>query len=215
MLPATPNILLGEPFIELATIDSTNIYAMDLVHKGLALSGSCIRAQFQSQGKGQHGRNWESSAGLNLLCSYILALKQLNPVKIWSPSDQMAFSAAIALGVRSFFEAFAGGKTKIKKPNDIYWGDRKAGGILIENVLRGQAWTWSVVGIGINIHQMEFSHEAGQPISLKQITGETYQLGVLQKALSLHLNNAIMEWLSLGDLPTLEKWEAESVIIKK
>ena len=119
------------------------------------------------------------------------------------------------MGVRSFFEAFAGGKTKIKKPNDIYWGDRKAGGILIENVLRGQAWTWSVVGIGINIHQMEFSHEAGQPISLKQITGETYQLGVLQKALSLHLNNAIMEWLSLGDLPTLEKWEAESVIIKK
>jgi BirA family transcriptional regulator, biotin operon repressor / biotin---[acetyl-CoA-carboxylase] ligase len=214
LLPATPNITLGEPFIELAAIDSTNIYAMDLVHKGLALSGSCIRAHFQTQGKGQHGRNWESSAGLNLLCSYILELKQLNPVKIWAPSDQIGFSAAIALGVRSFFEGFARANTKIKKPNDIYWGDRKAGGILIENLVRGQAWTWSVVGIGINIHQMAFSHEAGNPISLKQITGKNFDLNILQIELSKQLSNALIDWIKMGEAATLEKFEAQSVIIK-
>jgi BirA family transcriptional regulator, biotin operon repressor / biotin---[acetyl-CoA-carboxylase] ligase len=215
LLPATPNIILGEPFIELTSIDSTNIYAMELVHKGLALSGSCIRAHFQTQGKGQHGRNWESSAGLNLLCSYILELKQLKTGKIWTPADQIGFSAAVALGARAFFASFAGAETKIKKPNDIYWGDRKAGGILIENVVRGQAWTWSVVGIGINIHQMDFSNEAGNPISLKQITQENFELNILQKELSQHLIEALTNWIKMGEVATLEKLEAQSVIIKK
>ncbi len=215
MLPATPNIILGEPFIELTSIDSTNIYAMELVHKGLALSGSCIRAHFQTQGKGQHGRNWESSAGLNLLCSYILELKQLKTGKIWTPADQIGFSAAVALGARAFFASFAGAETKIKKPNDIYWGDRKAGGILIENVVRGQAWTWSVVGIGINIHQMDFPNEAGNPISLKQITQENFELNILQKELSQHLIEALTNWIKMGEVATLEKLEAQSVIIKK
>lgn len=63
MLPATPNILLGEPLIELTTIPSTNIYAMEQVHQGLAISGSCYTADFQTNGKGQHGRVWESEKG--------------------------------------------------------------------------------------------------------------------------------------------------------
>ena len=215
MLPATPNISLGEPFIELTSIDSTNIYAMNLVHKGLALSGSCFRAHYQTQGKGQHGRNWESSAGLNLLCSYVLELKQLKLDKIWTPADQIGFSAAVALGVHSFFQGYAGSNTKIKKPNDIYWGDRKAGGILIENLVRGQAWTWAVVGIGININQTEFTHESAQPISLKQITQQNFELNKLQKELSLCLKTELIDWITKGETATLQKMEAHCTIIKK
>jgi len=215
LLPATPNINLGEPFIELASIDSTNIYAMNLVHKGLALSGSCFRAHYQTHGKGQHGRNWESSAGLNLLCSYVLELKQLKSDTIWTPADQIGLSAAVALGVHSFFEAYAGPETKIKKPNDIYWGDRKAGGILIENLVRGQVWTWSVIGIGININQMDFRHETAQPISLKQITQQNFDLSILQKELSLRLKTELINWIIKGEAATLQKMEAHCTIIKK
>lgn len=215
MLPATPNITLGEPFIELASIDSTNIYAMNLVHNGLASSGSCYRAHYQTQGKGQHGRIWESSAGLNLLCSYVLELKQLKNDKIWTPSDQIGFSAAVALGVQSFFEGYAGAATKIKKPNDIYWGDRKAGGILIENLVRGAAWTWTVVGIGININQIEFSNEGAHPISLKQITHQDFDLNALQKQLTTSLKTALLNWLEKGEVATLQKMEALCVDIKK
>ena len=215
MLPATPNINLGEPFIELASIDSTNIYAMNLVHKGLALSGSCFRAHYQTHGKGQHGRNWESSAGLNLLCSYVLELKQLKSDTIWTPADQIGLSAAVALGVHSFFEAYAGRETKIKKPNDIYWGDRKAGGILIENVVRGQVWTWSVIGIGININQEIFTEPNANPISLKQITQENFDLTILQKELSRCLKTELIDWITLGEDATLDKMEAQCVIIKK
>jgi BirA family biotin operon repressor/biotin-[acetyl-CoA-carboxylase] ligase len=118
------------------------------IKAGLAKSGSCYTADFQTHGKGQHGRVWESSKGQNILCSYILELKKLDAHKNWAPTDQIGFSAAIALGARAFFGAFAGPETKIKKPNDIFFRDRKAGGLLIENLVRGKEWTWTVIGIG-------------------------------------------------------------------
>jgi len=213
LLPATPIILLGEPLIELTTILSTNIYAMDQVHKGLALSGSCYTADFQTAGKGQHGRNWESEKGQNLLSSYVLELKQLKTGKIWTPADQIGFSAAIALGARAFFAAFAGEQTKIKKPNDIYFSDRKAGGILIENLVRGKEWTWTVIGIGMNINQNSFSTDAvnrvsSNPISLQEITNQHWDVKQMQKHLSEALTNSIQNWLIEGDEKTIEALNA-------
>ena len=214
MSPATPNILLGAPFIELSTIDSTNIYAMDQIKLGLAKSGSCYTADFQTNGKGQHGRVWESNKGQNLLCSYILELNTLDALKNWTPADQIGFSAAIALGARAFFAAFAGSETKIKKPNDIYFSDRKAGGILIENLVRGTAWTWAVVGIGININQTVFSPEAPNPVSLKQITGRDWDILSLQEALSKALTKSIQGWLMEGDEKTIQAFDAACIEIK-
>ena len=219
MLPATPIILLGEPLIELTTIPSTNIYAMDQVHKGLALSGSCYTADFQTAGKGQHGRNWESEKGQNLLSSYVLELKQLKTGKIWTPADQIGFSAAIAIGARAFFAAFAGEQTKIKKPNDIYFSDRKAGGILIENLVRGKDWTWTVIGIGMNINQSSFSKAAvnsvsSNPISLQEITNQIWDLKKMQKHLSEALTTAIQNWLMEGDEKTIEAFDAKCIEIK-
>jgi BirA family biotin operon repressor/biotin-[acetyl-CoA-carboxylase] ligase len=219
LLPATPIILLGEPLIELTTIPSTNIYAMDQVHKGLALSGSCYTADFQTAGKGQHGRNWESEKGQNLLSSYVLELKQLKTGKIWTPADQIGFSAAIAIGARAFFAAFAGEQTKIKKPNDIYFSDRKAGGILIENLVRGKDWTWTVIGIGMNINQSSFSKAAvnsvsSNPISLQEITNQIWDLQKMQKHLSEALTTAIQNWLMEGDEKTIEAFDAKCIEIK-
>ena len=213
MSPATPNIVLGAPLIELSTIDSTNIYAMAQIKEGLAKSGSCYTADFQTNGKGQHGRVWESSKGQNLLCSYILELKALDALKNWTPTDQIGFSAAIALGARDFFAGYAGSETKIKKPNDIYFSDRKAGGILIENLLRGTTWTWAVIGIGMNINQSTFSSAAvnsvsSNPISLQEITNQSWDLQKMQTHLSEALNIAIQDWLKKGDEKTLETLDA-------
>ena len=220
MSPATPNILLGAPFIELSTIDSTNIYAMDQIKLGLAKSGSCYTADFQTNGKGQHGRVWESSKGQNLLCSYILELNTLDALKNWTPTDQIGFSAAIALGARAFFAAFAGSETKIKKPNDIYFSDRKAGGILIENLVRGKEWTWTVIGIGMNINQSSFSSAAvnrvsSNPISLQEITNKIWDLKQMQQHLSEALTNAIQNWLQLGEAATLNQLEQYVIELDK
>ena len=214
MSPATPNVILGEPLIELSTIDSTNIYAMAQIKAGLAKTGSCFRADYQTHGKGQHGRVWESSKGQNILCSYILELKKLDALKKWTPTDQIGFSGAIALGIRAFFDAYTNGDTKIKRPNDIYWRDRKAGGILIENLLKGKEWTWAVIGIGININQTVFSPEAPNPVSLKQITGLDWDILSLQEALSKALTKSIQDWLMEGDEKTFQAFDTLCIEIK-
>jgi BirA family biotin operon repressor/biotin-[acetyl-CoA-carboxylase] ligase len=185
---------------------------MAQIKAGLAKSGSCYTADFQTNGKGQHGRVWESSKGQNLLCSYILEFNTLDALKNWTPADQIGFSAAIALGARAFFAAFAGSETKIKKPNDIYFSDRKAGGILIENLVRGQEWTWAVIGIGMNINQTEFSPEAlnsvsSNPISLQEITNQSWDVKKMQQHLSEALNDAIHDWLQFGEEATLKTLE--------
>ena len=207
MSPATPIIILGAPLIELYSIDSTNIYAMAQIKQGLAKSGSCFRADFQTHGKGQHGRVWESNQGQNLLCTYILELKQLDLLKKWEPTDQIGFSAAIALGIRAFFDAYTNGDTRIKRPNDIYWRDRKAGGILIENLLRGTEWTWSVIGIGMNINQTSFLSDIPNPVSLKQITGRDWDILSLQESLSKSLTNSIQDWLRDGEEKTIQQFD--------
>jgi BirA family biotin operon repressor/biotin-[acetyl-CoA-carboxylase] ligase len=212
---ATPFNILGAPLVELSTIDSTNIYAMAQIKEGLAKSGSCYRADFQTQGKGQHGRIWESSAGQNLLCTYILELKQLDSTKKWVPEHQIGFSAAIALGIRDFYDALTNGDTKIKRPNDIYWRDRKAGGILIENLVRGTEWTWAVVGIGINVNQTQFSPDAPNPVSLKQITGRDWDIRSLQKELSSTLTTSIKNWLQLGEDTTNKEFEKHIIDLEQ
>jgi BirA family biotin operon repressor/biotin-[acetyl-CoA-carboxylase] ligase len=92
-------------------------------------------------------------------------------------------SALVALGCYTFFSGYAGNETRIKWPNDLFWRDRKAGGILIENKLQGKDWKWAVVGIGININQTRFDKMPVKPVSLKQITGKTFNTIDLAKEL--------------------------------
>ncbi len=202
MSPATPIITLGDPLIELSSIDSTNIYAITQIMEDKAVSGSCYRADFQTHGKGQQGKVWKSEKGENLLCSYVLSLNSIKnaheTVQNPDSSTQFGLSVAVALGVWDLFSGFAGEETTIKWPNDLYWRDRKAGGILIENKIRGQEWTWSVIGIGININQGHFESEFGRPVSLKQITGKPFDIKLLSHHLSVCLTKRVNEWIHGG-----------------
>ncbi len=206
MLPATPLIILGEPLIELSSIDSTNIYAISQIMEDKAVSGSCYRADFQSQGKGQQGKVWTSEKGENLLCSYVISLSNLKKAKELTETgilnNQFGLSVAVSLAVSDFFSALAGEETKIKWPNDLYWRDRKAGGILIENKIRGTEWTWSILGIGININQTQFTSAQGKPVSLQQITGKSFEINKLVHDLSAALTYRVNEWL-MGEFETM------------
>lgn len=213
MSPATPIITLGSPLIELSAIDSTNMYAMEQIHAQTALSGSAYRADFQTHGKGQHGRVWESEKAENLLCTYILDLRSLKKGVKWVPDDQKGMSAAVSLGAQHFFSQFAGEETKIKKPNDIYWRDRKAGGILIENMIRGTEWTWTAIGIGFNINQTQFSNAAGKPVSLKQITGKNWEIKAMQKHLAASLSASLNLWLEEGEEKIIQQMELQIINI--
>jgi BirA family biotin operon repressor/biotin-[acetyl-CoA-carboxylase] ligase len=208
--PATPIITLGEPLIELSSIDSTNIYAISQIQQQMAVSGSCYRTDFQTHGKGQLGRVWDSEKGKNLLCSYVLSLADVQKpnenVKLWTPGHQMGLSFAVSLAVSDFYQTLAGEETSIKWPNDLYWRDRKAGGILIENTVRGNVWTWSIIGIGININQTEFSTEVARPVSLRQITGKEWDIPLLVSTLSKALTLRVNEWIYKGAEALLDEY---------
>jgi BirA family transcriptional regulator, biotin operon repressor / biotin---[acetyl-CoA-carboxylase] ligase len=97
-----------------------------------------------------------------------------------------------------FFSKYAGDETRIKWPNDIYWRDRKAGGILIENIIRGNNWLWALVGIGMNINQTAFT-DLPNPVSLKQITGKSYDSVELGMELCSYLDRHYRLYLAEGE----------------
>lgn len=180
---------MGEPLIELPSVESTNIYAMDQIRSGQAISGSAFTTDFQEKGKGQMGKFWESEKGQNILISYALR---------WDKTEftnSFGLSVAVSLGVFDFLCEIAVDEVKIKWPNDLYWRDRKAVGILIENSLRGTQIKWSVIGMGINVNQTLFK-DAPNPVSLKQITGKTWDRKWLIDRLSNHLKIQINDWLA-------------------
>ncbi len=150
---------------------------MEKAHAGLATHGMAWFAHDQNAGKGQRGKSWFSEPGKNIALSLVL-----QPELMDNP-HQFYLSAAMALACFEFFCSYAGEETKIKWPNDLYWRDRKAGGILIENIFQGNKWKFGVVGIGININQLNFGLDLNNPVSLKQITGKNFDPLVLAKEL--------------------------------
>lgn len=184
--PATNTI--GSPFIELQSVDSTNNYARRQIHAGLAQHGQAFFAFEQLAGRGQRGKSWSGIPGANIAVSIII---DPQPLRL---DQQFQLSACVAVAVHQFFCKYGGGETKIKWPNDLYWQDRKAGGILIESVVRSQEsevgdtlipaqWDWSIVGVGININQTHFPSILSNPVSLKQITGKDHPPAELAKEL--------------------------------
>jgi BirA family transcriptional regulator, biotin operon repressor / biotin---[acetyl-CoA-carboxylase] ligase len=191
-------------FTILDTVGSTNNYAMQQVHDGLAKHGQAWFATEQTAGKGQRGKNWASEKGKNIAMSLVLDPGQLSAGPGGKVTSQFHLSAAIALSALELLKKYAGDEIKIKWPNDLYWRDRKAGGILIENKFQGKAWKWAVVGIGINVNQTGFSKDLVNPVSLKQITGRTFD--VIELAKELHA--VLMKNLSAGKTPdeTLQQY---------
>lgn len=196
---ATPFNILGEPLIEMPLVESTNIYAMEQIRAGQAISGSAYTTDFQTKGKGQMHKFWESEKGKNILISYALEWDKA------SFSNKFGLSVAVSLAVFDFYSAIAGEETRIKWPNDLYWRDRKAVGMLIENSIRGTQITWSVIGLGINVNQTVFK-EAPNPVSLRQITGKMGDRKVFIEAVSAHLKTQINLWLSGGAEAQLKRY---------
>jgi len=155
----------------LNSVDSTNNYAMGVIKEGLALHGNAFFAWEQTHGKGRRGKEWKTEAGKNIMMSIIVKTDVL------AIYNQFYLNIAVSLGCLNFFKNYAGTPASIKWPNDIFWNDRKAGGVLIENVIFGNNWQWAVIGIGLNINQTKFNVEnVFAPVSLKQITGKDYNI---------------------------------------
>lgn len=148
-------------------IESTNTFAIDLLSKTNPQHGLCIYTDYQTAGKGQIGRSWHSEAGKNMLASWILHHESLDI------ADVFYLNMAVSLAINDALNACSI-KSCVKWPNDIYVGDKKIAGILIQNVLRNNSVKSSVVGIGLNINQMDFPSQISNPTSMAVISNQNW-----------------------------------------
>ena len=163
--------MIGNKIIELNRVDSTNTYANLIIAENDFDDGVVIWTQEQFAGRGQHDHHWTSEAGKNLTCTVCLKPDFL------APDRQFQLNKAISLGVLDFIRHFLNHPSlgfpavvcSIKWPNDIYVGDQKIGGILIEHKIMGSILTTSIAGIGVNVNQTRFAPDIPNPVSLIHI----------------------------------------------
>ena len=129
--------------------------------------GSMVMADFQTEGRGQAGNSWFSGRSNNLLFSFLIYPHFVLAKK------QFIISRIVSLALKKTLDRFTSNIT-IKWPNDIYWKDKKIAGMLIENSLTGSQIDYCIVGIGLNVNEEQFPDELPNPVSLKQITGHSY-----------------------------------------
>jgi len=152
--------MIGNNHIRLNRVNSTNKYAADMIAKSKPIEGTVISASFQYEGRGQIGRFWESENHKNITCSTILRPNFLEA------ANQFQLNIVVSLAVYDFVSQFIrSNNVKIKWPNDIYVGDKKIAGILLQNSLFGKTVSSTIVGTGININQTTFSDDVPNPTS--------------------------------------------------
>lgn len=144
-----------------------------------------ISSYFQEKGKGQAGNKWESEADKNILMTYAVKHKD------FPAAEQFVISQIISLAIVDLIKPYVDNPEllKIKWPNDIYYSDKKIAGILIENTLEGSLLKHSFCGIGININQEKFSEDIPNPVSLKLIVNENFDLRKLLLKLILNIES--------------------------
>jgi BirA family biotin operon repressor/biotin-[acetyl-CoA-carboxylase] ligase len=164
--------IIGSEIVRLQEVDSTNRFFMDWLTREKPEEGTMVITEFQTAGKGMDGAKWESDHGLNLTFSFLLY-----PVFL-APEAQFYLNKSISLGLADTVSALLPGRNdiKIKWPNDIYIGNDKVAGTLIQNGIKGSLFDFSVIGIGLNVNQVNFPGEAANPVSLKMISGSDFNL---------------------------------------
>lgn len=172
-------LIIGKKVIYLPSCHSTNDIAAELVRSDSSMEGAVVITDDQTKGRGQRGTTWVTEPRMNLTMSVVLT-----PVFLPIP-DQFLISQSIALGVTTYLSTYSD-KVKIKWPNDIYLGDKKICGTLIENSIQGARLASSIAGIGVNVNQTRFV--GGRATSLASHTGKEFSMNEEFSKLVHHLD---------------------------
>jgi BirA family transcriptional regulator, biotin operon repressor / biotin---[acetyl-CoA-carboxylase] ligase len=163
------NKIIGNQIIRIPSTESTNNYANHQIRQESINEGTVFLTYDQSAGRGLMNNSWESEPGKNLTFSIVLCPEFLEIRR------QFMLSKVVSLGVYRAINKYVA-DLKIKWPNDIYVGNLKLGGILIENSIMSGLIKNSIIGIGINVNQMVFRSNAPNPVSLQLLTNQHYDV---------------------------------------
>src|SRR5688572_32157531 len=143
---------MGHSVVFMPECHSTNDEASQLIESSdNVVEGTVVITNDQTSGRGQRGNTWISEPGKNLTFSLVMKPAFL------SAQDQFLLNKAFSLGLYDYLHITLKATVKIKWPNDMLANDKKICGILIENQIQGQNIQHSVVGIGLNVNQENFS----------------------------------------------------------
>ncbi|MBL4625720.1 MAG: biotin--[acetyl-CoA-carboxylase] ligase [Flavobacteriales bacterium] len=177
-------LFFGQHIINLDEVDSTNNYTSEFIRHNVMQEGLLVRAKSQISGKGQRGNNWESDPNENLTFSIYV-----KPSFI-SIDEQFVLNKWVSLSILSVLRIH-GIEAEVKWPNDIFVGNKKTGGILIENSV-STGINHSIVGIGLNVNQMVFK---GLPnaTSMKQQVHKMFNLNSVLEQLCIALEQNYLQ----------------------
>jgi len=184
-------IFLGNHLISLQSVDSTNTFAQQLLNEKKAFDGTVITAKKQISGRGQRGTSWVSEPNTNLLFTFILK-DNATPVQ-----HQFYFNMAISVGIVNFLKSKISKhhSIAIKWPNDILINTNKIAGILIENTISGSFISNSIIGIGLNVNQMNFPFFDGRkPTSLAILENKIFDLQTCLHQLLSSIEQQVMNF---------------------
>lgn len=164
-------LFIGQSSVYLESVESTNSYAIELLRQNTPIEGTLIYSFEQLKGRGQRGNEWESEANKNIALSLILYPNFL------TTETQFLLSKIVSLALSDVMAELLQKpqEIRIKWPNDIYVGDKKIAGILIENFLRENSIQSTVIGIGMNVNQMEFI-TTNKAVSFAVLEGQEFDL---------------------------------------
>lgn len=198
---------IGIPHLFLNEVDSTNAYALSLTSNSNPIEGTAISAGFQSAGRGQIGRSWRGEPGKNIFTSIIL-----KPAHIQA-SEQWVINQAVSLAVVKCLEAWIDVPIKIKWPNDIYINDKKICGILIQCILSGKKIHHAIIGIGLNVNQINFPEDLPNPTSVLREMYEEIDLIQVRNTLFHYLEDYYEKTKKLS--PDLVQDEYQKYLYRK
>ena len=157
-------------YVRLEQTDSTNAY-LQRRQSECDIRNWVVSADEQTAGKGMGNNGWESEVGKNLTFSLAVDMGFL-------PAErQFLLSQAVPLGIIEVLDELLPAETlSIKWPNDIFYENRKLAGILINSTIKASMMDVSIIGIGLNVNQMQFQDWPTHPISLKMISGKDFDL---------------------------------------
>ncbi len=178
---------------KLRTTHSTNDYLKALVKKDGLKNDKVVWALEQTKGRGQMGTSWFSDSGKNLTFSVFRKIQSL------SINEQFYALMASSLAVKDVLDKLFIKNVSVKWPNDILADKKKICGILIENVIKKGELDAMIIGVGLNVNQIEWK-DLQRVTSIKIETGIHFELEEILKMLLIQFHHYV-------ELLTTKKFE--------
>jgi len=186
--------------IKLDATASSNDWLKEKLLSGSCVDGQVVWVKNQTKGRGQRSKTWVTDSGKNLTFSL---LKQFPSLAV---QHSFLINCAVTLSIVAAVKERTDIDLKLKWPNDILSGKKKIGGVLIENMIKGDCIKSSIIGIGINVNQAHFeglSHAS----SLMLKTGLSFELGDLLNGILKYLQIYLDQLLKKKGEGLLEQYE--------